>query len=60
MHDYYARVYIYLLFLILCLLNKMEKKNHRTVGTIPKSNILQDLEQFLEHTPVSKHSIGFK
>jgi hypothetical protein len=38
----------------------MEKKNHRTVGTIPKSNILQDLEQFLEHTPVSKHSIGFK
>jgi hypothetical protein len=59
-YYYYARVYIYLLFLILCLLNKMEKKNHRTVGTIPKSNILNDLEQLIEHTQVSKHSIGFK
>jgi hypothetical protein len=38
----------------------MEKKNHGTVGTIPKSNILNDLEQLLEHTQVNKHSIGFK
>jgi hypothetical protein len=31
-----------------------------TVGTISKSNILNDIEQLLEHTEVSKHSIGFK
>jgi len=36
------------------------KKKYHTVGTIPKSNILNDLEQLLEHTQVSKHSIGFK
>jgi hypothetical protein len=38
----------------------MEKKNNRTVEKIPKSNILNDLEQLIEHTQVSKHSIGFK
>ena len=50
-------IYIYS-FLFSVYLIKWRKKN--TVGTIPKSNILQDLEQFLEHTQVSKHSIGFK
>jgi LysM repeat protein len=28
----------------------MEKKNNRTVEKIPKSNILNDLEQLIEHT----------
>ena len=60
MHDYYARLYICLLFLILYLLNKMKSKTNTTIGAIPKSNILNDLEKLLEHTQVSKHSIGFK
>ena len=52
-------IYIYS-FLFSVYLTKWRKKNHRTVGTIPKSNILNDLDQLLEHTQVSKHSIGFK
>ena len=39
---------------------KCKTKKYHSVGTIPKSNILNDLEQLLEHTQVSKHSIGFK
>jgi hypothetical protein len=42
MHDYYVRQYIYFLFLILYLLNKMKNKKFHTVGTILKSNILYD------------------
>jgi hypothetical protein len=52
--------WIYLLFLILCSLNKLKNQKYHTVRTIPKSNILNDLEQLLEVTQVSKHSIGFK
>ena len=52
--------WIYLLFLILFSLNKLKNQKYHTVRTIPKSNILNDLEQLLELTQVSKHSIGFK
>jgi hypothetical protein len=38
----------------------MKSKTNTTIGAIPKSNILNDLEKLLEHTQVSKHSIGFK
>jgi len=52
--------WIYLLFLIFFSLNKLKNQKYHTVRTIPKSNILNDLEQLLELTQVSKHSIGFK
>jgi hypothetical protein len=52
-------IYIYS-FLFSILLIKWKTKKYHTVGTILKSNILNDLEQLLEHTQVSKHSIGFK
>jgi hypothetical protein len=39
---------------------KWKTKKYHTVGTILKSNILNDLEQLLEHIQVSKHSTGFK
>jgi hypothetical protein len=59
MHDYYARVNIFTLSYSFSL-NKLKNQKYHTVRTIPKSNILNDLEQLLEVTQVSKHSIGFK
>ena len=54
-------IYIYsFLFSVHLIKCKAKKKKHHAVETFQKSNILNDIEQLLEHTQVSKQSIGFK